>query len=212
MSNNIEIKNFMENFNTITERDTLTQILNKLRLIDEQMSDIVKTIYGKHEIWKTVKDYENYSISSFGRIRNNKTDRILKPGKNADGYHQVHLSKNGKEKKHRINRLVAIAFLPNHDDKPKVDHIDREQITNNNITNLRWASSSENGYNQCIHKNNMTGFKGVSLHKSSQKYRAFICINGKSKHLGCFKTAEDASKVYEAKAKEYHGEFYYKNK
>lgn len=173
------------------------------------MSDIFKTIYGKHEFWKMVKDYEDYSVSSFGRVRNDKTDKIMKPSKNTQGYYQVGLYKNGKEKKHRVNRLVAIAFLPNHDNKPMVDHIDENKM-NNNITSLRWATRSQNGYNKGKQKNNMTGFNGVSLHKGSQKYNAQININGKNTHLGLFQTTEDASQAYEAKAKEIHKEFYYK--
>ena len=206
-----EIENIMKKFDTITERDTLKEICDKFRLIDEQLSDIFKTIYGKYESWKVVKDFENYSVSSFGNVRNDKFNRILKPGKNADGYYQVSLSKEGKVKNHKINRLVAIAFLPNHDDKPIVVHIDREQITNNNITNLRWITISQSNYNQGKPKTNTSGFKGVSFDKSKQKYVAFICINGKNKNLGLFQTAEDASQAYDAKAKEFHGDFYYKN-
>ena len=86
---NLEIKNIMEKFDTITERDTLKEICVKLRLIDEQMSDIVKTIYGKYEIWKTVKDFENYSISSFGRVRNDKFNRIMEPCETTGGYYHV---------------------------------------------------------------------------------------------------------------------------
>ena len=207
---NIEIDNIMKNFDTIAETDTLTEILNKLRLIDEQMSDIVKVIYGKHESWKTIRDYENYSVSSFGRVYSNKTNRILKPGRNTGGYYHVDLCKNGKGKPHLINRLVAIAFLPNHDNKSMVDHIDGNK-TNNNIINLRWATRSQNSYNQDIHKDNTTGFKGVTWYKSRQKYVAQIRINGKNKHLGYFQRAEDASQAYDAKAKEIHKEFYYKN-
>ena len=174
------------------------------------MSDIFKTIYGKHEFWKKNKDFENYSVSSFGRVRNDKFNKFLKPGNDGE-YYQVKLSKNGKAKIHRIHRLVAIAFLPNHDNKPIVDHIDRERITNNNITNLRWATDRQSSYNQGKYKNNVSDFKGVSFDKSSQKYVAFININGKSKHLGYFQKPEEASQAYDAKAKEFHKEFYYKN-
>ena len=208
---NIEINNFMENFNTITERDTIKEICDKLRLIDEQLSDIVKIFRGKYEFWKTVKDYENYSVSSFGRVKNDKFNRIMKPCKNAGGYYKVGLYKNGKRKPHLINRLVAIAFLSNHDNKPMVDHIDGIK-TNNNILNLRWASSSQNAFNQGKPKTNTSGFKGISFDKGRQKYRAQININGKYKHLGYFQTAEDASHAYDEKAKEIHGDFYYKNK
>jgi hypothetical protein len=66
--------------------------------------------------------------------------------------------------------------------------------------------------NTCKPKSNTTGYKGVSFHKRAKKYHAQIRTDGKLKHLGLFKTAEKASKVYEAKAKEIHGQFYYKNK
>ena len=93
----------------------------------------------------------------------------------------------------------------------KVDHID-ENKANNNVKNLRWATSNENGYNQGKNKTNTSGFKGVSFDKNTNKYQARININGKRKHLGYYKTPEEASKSYEIKAKEIHGDFYYKNK
>ena len=93
-----------------------------------------------------------------------------------------------------------------------IDHIDNNP-SNNNVKNLRWATSKDNLANQGKRENNKSGFKGVSLtNKPTNKYRAQININGKLKHLGYFKTAEEASQVYEAKAREIHGEFYYKNK
>jgi hypothetical protein len=93
----------------------------------------------------------------------------------------------------------------------KVDHID-ENKANNNVKNLRWATSNENGYNQGKNKTNTSGFKGVHFHKTLKKYAAKIKINGKTKHIGYYETPEDASYAYETKAKELHGDFYYKNK
>ena len=207
----LEIKNIMEKFDTIAIGDTLTEICVKLRLIDTQMTDIVKVIYGKHESWKTIRDYEGYSVSSFGRVRNDKTDRILKPIKDTQGYYYVNLSKQGNAKVHNIHRLVGLTFLPNHDNKRMGDHIDKNK-TNNNIINLRWSTSSQNNCNQDIRIDNTTGYKGVTWAKSRQKYKAQIRINGKETHLGYFQKPEDASQVYEEKAKEIHKEFYYKNK
>ena len=110
-----------------------------------------------------------------------------------------------------IHRLVALAFLENPDNKPKVDHID-ENKANNNVKNLRWATVQENQSNQGKYKNNTSGFKGVSFNKPLNKYSAQIHINYKKQHLGYYETAEEASRVYDAKAKELHKEFYYKNK
>ena len=163
------------------------------------------------ELFKSIDGYDNYSISNFGNVKNNKTNRILKPGNHKQGYKQINLCKNGKQKFFLIHRLVGIAFLENPDNKQKVDHIDNNP-SNNNVKNLRWATSSDNGCNRGRTKNNKSGFKGVSFHKQSKKYQAMININDKNKHLGLFKSAEEASKVYEAKAREIHGEFYYKNK
>ena len=73
--------------------------------------------------------------SNFGRIR---TDRIFKPCLDDHGYKRTRI--NGKN--YRIHRLIAQTFHENPDDKPTVDHIDRNRL-NNNFWNLRWASYKE---------------------------------------------------------------------
>ena len=82
------------------------------------------------EIWKNIKDYEGcYQVSNLGRIKslsrkvwNGKThfwtsERILKPGRDRDGYFLVNLSKNGKSKTEKVHRLVAKTFIPNPEKK-----------------------------------------------------------------------------------------------
>ena len=164
-----------------------------------------------YEVFLPIENYDNYFVSNFGNIKNSKTNRILKPSIHKKGYKLVVLCKNGIRKTFKVHRLVGKAFLENVDDKPMIDHIDNNPA-NNNVKNLRWCSQKDNLANQGKQKNNKSGFKGVSFDKHANKYRAMISINGKLKHLGLFETAEEASKVYEAKAKEIHGDFYYKNK
>ena len=95
------------------------------------------------EIWKLVADYPNYSVSNYGRVRNNKTGYILKPLEVGFGYVVVELwNKNGPKSK-KIHRLVAEAFLPNPDKKPQVNHIDGNK-KNNRLDNLEWVTASEN--------------------------------------------------------------------
>ena len=171
--------------------------------------DILKDL--DFEMFLLVDGYENYCVSNHGNIKNSKTNRIMKPSNHRQGYKIIVLSKYGQRKTFTVHRLVAKAFLENSDNKQKVDHID-ENKANNNVKNLRWSTFQENRYNQGKYKNNKTGYKGVYFDKCANKYRAYININGKIKHLGQFPTAEDASKVYEAKAMEIHGDFYYKNK
>ena len=163
------------------------------------------------ELFKSIDGFDNYLVSNFGNVKNSKTNKILKPGNDKKGYKQINLYKNGKVKMFKVHRLIGKAFLENPDNKPMIDHIDNNP-SNNNKKNLRWATRNDNSANQGKHINNKSGFKGVAYHKPSNKYRTQIRINGKIKHLGLFKSAEEASRAYEAKAEEIHKEFYYKNK
>ena len=94
------------------------------------------------EIWKQ-SIVANYSVSNLGRIRNDKTNHIIKPDKEEKGYCRLSVKIGGKRKHFPIHRLVAIAFIPNPNNKAQVDHIDNDK-TNNCVDNLRWVSNKEN--------------------------------------------------------------------
>lgn len=97
-----------------------------------------------NEIYKDIKNYEDlYEVSDTGLVRNKVSGKILKPGRNKCGYLYVNLCKDGKYKSIRVHRLVAEAFIPNLDNKPEVDHIDKNR-SNNNVDNLRWVNHQEN--------------------------------------------------------------------
>lgn len=103
------------------------------------------------EIWIPIKGYEGlYEVSSYGRVRslgngnsNNSKIRVLNSQKCKTGYLYVTLTKNGNSKKHKVHRLVAIAFLPNWFDDQEVNHIDEDK-TNNQIDNLEWCDRKYN--------------------------------------------------------------------
>ena len=97
------------------------------------------------EQWRRIESHPKYEVSSCGRVR--RRDRILIAtlrGSTRAKYYELHL---GRGKTYRIHRLVAEAFLPNPDGKPFVDHIDRDKL-NNNVSNLRWVTKSENLMNR----------------------------------------------------------------
>lgn len=156
--------------------------------------------------WERIADFETYSTSSDGQVRNDKTGRILKPRLNTDGYYHVNLCKNGKAKNHKVHRLVALAFIPLEEGRNCVDHKDTDR-TNNSLANLRWCTLKENQHNRSMSKNNTSGYKGVSFYKRDKKWRAEIKIDGKLIHLGYFDTAEEASAVRSARANQEFGEF-----
>jgi len=93
------------------------------------------------EIWKNIDGYENYEASSFGRIRNKNTGRILKASSKG-GYYSVGLS-NKKTKSFSVHILVAKAFIPNPENKSQVNHKDKNGL-NNKINNLEWNTNKEN--------------------------------------------------------------------
>lgn len=88
----------------------------------------------------------------------------------------------------------------------RIDHINGNTIDNRK-SNLRPATQKENTFNHSRNKNNTSGFKGVSWHKSTNKWRAYISPNNKMKSLGLYSNKEDAARAYNEAAKEYFGEF-----
>ena len=96
------------------------------------------------EIWKPIKDFEEkYAISNYGKIKNIKTNKILKEKKNKRGYLYIGLFKNKKQYAFRINRLVAQAFIPNPNNYPQVNHKDENKL-NNCVNNLEWCTAKYN--------------------------------------------------------------------
>ncbi len=108
------------------------------------------------EEWRDIIGYEGrYQVSSEGRVRSVERvhmagcaprpipERVLALQDHYRGYRFVVIRIDMKRYKHFIHRLVAAAFHPNPDDKPYVNHRDRNK-TNNHVSNLEWVTEKEN--------------------------------------------------------------------
>jgi hypothetical protein len=139
--------------------------------------------------------YENGDIISFKRYKEGKK---IKPELNkSNGYLMICLrTKDGARFNNTIHRLLAKAFIPNPDNKPCIDHIDRNR-QNNELSNLRWVSYIENNNNFTPRNGSIYGtiLKGCI----NPTYIFTQYIQGK-RHTKRFKTLEDA----QAYQKEYN--------
>lgn len=103
---------------------------------------------------------------------------------------------------HRLIWLYVTGDWP----KGWVDHRDTDG-TNNRWLNLREASPSQNHANRRYQRRSASGIKGAFYDRSIDRWRAKIGVGGKSRHLGIFRTAEDAHAAYLQAAETIYGEF-----
>jgi hypothetical protein len=106
----------------------------------------------------------------------NKDDYVMKKKTNRrDKYLRVKLFKEGKHHYKTIHRLVAETFLPNPDNFPVVDHIDRD-CRNNCVENLRWTTQAGNLLNKSLKKNinNNTGVRNLYYNIRTNRYNIVL--------------------------------------
>lgn len=168
------------------------------------------------EIWKDIPNYEgHYQVSNFGRVRGikdphgNYREYIRTPYKHKNGYLFLGLWKENNATAFSVHRLVALAFLPNPNDLPEVNHKDGIK-TNNYIDNLEWVSTSENRKHawdaglRCrqAQSNTMKGRKysnkskyhNVSYDSNRDKWIASIKVDRKTTGQKRFSNEKDAAK------------------
>ena len=151
--------------------------------------------------------YLGYKITKSGKVWSNVSNRFLsKQILISKGYCYYNVKSFGKHKKLLLARTLMIIFNPCDDMyKLYVDHIDGNKL-NNDLSNLRWATPSDNARNS-IWKTGKSGYRGVHYLKRDGTYRASITLNGKTKHLGVYINKEDAAREYDRACILYHGKF-----
>lgn len=135
--------------------------------------------------------FERYALSKSGTIKDLVKGRIMSQYtavNSTSGYKSVMVSlynDDGKWTTCIVARLLAKAFIPNPENKPQVDHIDRNS-TNNDLSNLRWVTSQE----QNLNRNHPIGASGHKhIYKNRNGYRVYV---PRLKINKTFKTLDEA--------------------
>lgn len=123
----------------------------------------------------------DYSVSTEGEVRKDTTNYILSQSAQQD-YKFVGLIINGKQKRMRVHRMVALTFIDNPDNKPYVNHINGNR-SDNNVENLEWVTPSENTQHAV----------STGLFKSSRT-RAVIQYNLNGEQMATFESASEAAR------------------
>lgn len=146
------------------------------------------------EIWKQIKGWGNYEVSNTGRIRRKEIYvNHWRGGKRklpmremkiknswAKGYKGITFTtKDRKFHNFLVHRLVALAFIPNPDSKPQVNHKDGNK-GNNYVSNLEWATPSEDIY----HSVNVLGRRNAKRIICNETGEEFNSINQAAKNYG----------------------------
>lgn len=105
------------------------------------------------EEWRDIPGYEGfYQVSNLGRIKSLvgwnghkyiSREKILAPTKTSTGYWKVDLSKGKARKSLKLHRAIAMAFIPNPENYPVINHLDGNRL-NNEISNLEWCTVKRN--------------------------------------------------------------------
>ena len=104
------------------------------------------------------------SVTNQGEVFLTETGKEITPKNNGNGYLRIYIPKIGK--RYLLHRLVAVAYVPNPEDKPQVNHIDGNKH-NNSASNLEWCTNREN----MDHFHGQMKGKAVKVDNYSSEYR-----------------------------------------
>ena len=182
--------------------------------------EFIKSVSLEGEEWRDVVGYDyDYFISSYGRVivgnkswldkngvLHKRKPKILNPYINNWGYKVTAFVKNSKYVDIRIHRLVSLYFIPNPNNYPCIDHIDRNK-TNNHYKNLKWCTQSMNMSNP-LTKEAMSKAKSIPVVGISESGEVVLYKSAASTKKDGFMPSS-VTKVCNGKSNKHRGYVFY---
>lgn len=146
LKDNYQTKSNEEMFELI-DGLTLSSLRNRLYILGlakDSSRQKLAAVDLDGEVWKKIPGFKNFSASTLGRLRNDKRNAIVRTwiGKE-HGYEVSMLTENGIKTNVRVNRMVALAHIPNPNNLPVVNH-ENGIKADNYYKNLEWSTESYN--------------------------------------------------------------------
>ena len=123
----------------------MSLIKTYLHWVESEENQEVFQQLPQREVWKPIKDFPGYEVSSFGRVRSYKgrTLRVMRPGTTPGGYQTITLRRDNQSYVFSLHRVVGETYHPNPNNLPVVRHLDNNK-THNHKDNLCWGTQSQN--------------------------------------------------------------------
>jgi hypothetical protein len=179
-----DYNHYVRNFTVDWDRHLNTKIHERCKY--NKIPDLL------NELWKQLPENTTYLIYNKGRVKCYESFPKLREDK--DGYLLLQCKYDGKLHQIRVGRLVCKLFIPNPNNYPVIDHIDKNR-KNDDISNLRWVNNQMNAINRNIQSNNTSGYTGISFDFKSSQYYVHIKFNGVLSNLGLYDTLEETVKI-----------------
>lgn len=176
-------------------------------------------VYDKSTAYNKVNRYEEHDNYYIGYTRNDNYEFYIDKEyydliwnycwhKHQDGYLRTCIGQ--KENGGNIYKLMHVMIMEAEgydlSNNVEVDHINGKP-NDNRVENLRVITHEENMRNVKLPSNNTSGHKGVYYSERERKWKAFVRVNKKPKHLGTFNTKEDAVAARQEAENKYYGEY-----
>jgi len=153
------------------------------------------TLVGETFMSLEMLGYPLHYISNFGRVfSKSRTGGLRTPWVSTQGYHNYSFKyKKGVRKTFRTNQLVAMAFIPNPNNYPVVNHIDHDK-KNNHVSNLEWCTQSHNIKEAYKRPHKSNGIKGEK--NKFSKLKEYQVVNIRRDHATGKFTGSKLAKLY----------------